>query len=81
MNIPCCYCGETKNGFLTVLSSDSPEFHLSLLTRDGTKKWYKCNSCKGVFCKDKLTGQWQLSPATYSTFVEKGYIKDQLLDD
>lgn len=61
---------------MEVLKVGDSEHNLAIKTMDGTKKWYKCNSCEGVFCRDKLKGEWQLSPNTYVKFVEKGWIKD-----
>lgn len=47
---------------------------------DGTKKWYRCRVCGGIFCLDKMSREWQFSAETYTELVEKGLIKDYLKD-
>lgn len=79
-SLQCPNCGETDGGTLALLSTTSPEFSASQFS-DGTKKWFECSKCGGVFVRDKLLGKWALSPKTYDRFVKEGLIKDQLVGD
>lgn len=74
----CPFCYPEKEGTLKILPDSNPEFYLVDLTNDGTKKWFVCSECEGVFCRDKVSQSWQLSAQTYTLFVEKGFIKDRL---
>jgi len=74
--LECLYC----NGGLELLPKDHPEAGRARITYDGTRKWFLCPDCKAVNIKDKVTGEWLLSPDTYARFVEKGLIKDVLED-
>ena len=47
-------------------------------TEDGTRKWFKCDKCGGVFCLDKMTRSWKFSAETYTDLVERGLLKDRL---
>lgn len=69
--INCC-------GVMIPLPADHEEYIQSRLTYDGTRKWFLCTECGGVFCKDKVTGKWNLSPKTYTRFVEEGTVEDLL---
>ena len=72
--LKCIYCDSD----LVVLPNDHKEFRSASLTYDGTRKWFLCKSCTGVFIYDKLTRSWKLSPSTYTRFVEEGKIPDKL---
>lgn len=74
----CPFCYPDKEGSLTILPDSHPEHYLVEKTNDGTKKWYFCTECSGAFCRDKVKQVWQLSAETYTQFVQKGWIKDQL---
>lgn len=74
--LDCPFCFPNVERSLTILSSTNNEYYLAVKTMDGTKKWYVCSNCSGVFCRDKLRASWQLSPGTYLQFIEKGWIKD-----
>jgi len=75
-NCPFCYPDTEET--LIILPTTHKEFISCSLTEDGTRKWFLCNQCGGVFCRDKLTRKWQLSPITYDKFVNKGLVKNQL---
>ncbi len=77
-NCPFCY-PEVENS-LSILDPTNEEFYITMLTNDGTRKWFSCSNCNGVFCKDKLNGRWQLSPKTYDLFLKLGMIKNLLED-
>ena len=47
-------------------------------TNDGTKKWYKCDHCNGIFCLDKMSRRWQFSAETYTELVQKGLLDNYL---
>ena len=47
-------------------------------TNDGTKKWYRCVECNGIFCLDKMTRRWEFSAETYTELVQKGLLNDYL---
>jgi len=47
-------------------------------TDDGTKKWFKCGKCGGIYCLDKMTRTWQFAAETYTELVEKGLLNDYL---
>jgi len=47
-------------------------------TDDGTKKWFKCERCGGIFCLDKMKRRWQFSAETYTELVQKGLLNDYL---
>lgn len=72
--VDCLYCDND----LDLLPDTHPEYKTLLSTSDGTRKWYICNKCAGVFCKDKQTGAWYVSPETYDRFISEGKIKDRL---
>ncbi len=76
LNCPLCY--PDKENTMIVLPYGHKEYNLSVLTNDGTKKWFLCEECEGVYCLDKMKSKWQLSPATYTKFVELGLIEDRL---
>lgn len=76
LELPCPTCLDESN--LEFLSPNHPEYQMANFINDGTKKWYFCNKCGGVYCKDKMTSAWQYSPKTYDSFVEKGIIEDKL---
>jgi hypothetical protein len=73
-SLECINCGSN----LELLSKDHKEYTLANLTYDGTRKWFLCSGCKGVFCRDKVTGRWGISPDTYARFLEEGVIEDIL---
>jgi hypothetical protein len=73
-SLSCPYC----DGDLEILPGTHPEFASTQLTYDGTRKWFLCTKCEGVFCFDKLTRSWKISPATYTKFVQEGKIPDRL---
>lgn len=70
----CPYC----EGGLELLPSSHPEFVQAQHTSDGTRKWFICKSCTGVWCYDKILKSWFMSPQTYTDFVEQGKIPDVL---
>jgi len=74
MELKCPYCDND----LDLLPSTHPEYKSTLLTYDGTRKWFVCNTCEGVWCLDKITKSWKISPETYTRFVEEGKIPDRL---
>jgi hypothetical protein len=74
----CPFCYPEREGSLVILPDTHQEFYLVEKTDDGTKKWFYCTNCKGVFCRDKVRQIWQLSAETYTEFVKRGFIKDQL---
>lgn len=76
LNCPLCY--PEVEGSLVILPKTHPEYEMSQFTNDGTKKWYLCNECNCVFCKDKITSVWQYSADTYTRLVGEGSIKDKL---
>lgn len=76
LNCPLCFPDEEET--MSVLKSGNKEYHLAVLTNDGTKKWFHCEKCDGVYCLDKMKSKWQLSPATYTKFTESGLIEDRL---
>lgn len=76
MNCPMCFPAEEDT--LIPITEVNTEYYLSVLTKDGTKKWYTCTTCKGVFCRDKLLAIWQISPYTYDKLIESNSIKDIL---
>lgn len=76
--LDCPFCTPEVTGTLVCLSTSHPEYQLSLMTSDGTKKWFLCECCEGVFIRDKMTAKWQMSPATYDQFVKDGIIEDRL---
>jgi hypothetical protein len=80
MSLDCPFCSPVHEKTLTRLTQSHPEYYISVVTYDGTKNWYLCSECKGVFCLDKMRGIWQLSPQTYTDFVQKKLIKDMLED-
>lgn len=73
----CPFCAPAYSGTLMRLPESHPEYNLSVISYDGTKNWYLCTQCEGVYCRDKLLKRWQVSPATYSSFVERGLISDK----
>jgi len=73
----CPFCCPEKENSLIPLPSDNKEFYLVEKTNDGTKKWFLCTECQGAFCRDKVRQMWQLSAETYTSFVERGLIKDR----
>ena len=77
MDLSCLYC----DGELSILPTTHPEHASTRLTYDGTRKWFVCESCEAVWCFDKLTRSWKLSPATYTKFVAEGKIPDKLVSD
>ena len=80
MAIDCPFCSPVNENTLSRLPTDHAEYNLSVISYDGTKNWYICSVCKGVYCLDKMRGIWQLSPQTYTDFVKKKLIKDMLED-
>lgn len=74
----CPFCAPEIEDSLTALTKGNKEFYLFSATADGTRKWYQCSGCEGVFCKDKMSGNWLLSPGTYDLFVARGWMKDVL---
>jgi len=78
MKLDCPFCCPEVEKSMSVLEIGDQEYYLSVHTNDGTKKWYKCENCNGIFCRDKMKKIWQLSPKTYNNFLEKGWIKDLL---
>lgn len=74
LKVSCIYC----DGDLNPLPESHQEYVQLYLTYDGTRRWFECENCEGVFAKDKVTGGWLLSPNTYSKFVEEGKIEDRL---
>lgn len=82
LKVTCINCStEDSESLLIMLPENHKEFYLARLTNDGTKKWYLCPKCEGVFCRDKVLGIWQLSPGTYTEFVKRGIIEDRLQND
>lgn len=77
----CPFCYPDVEASLELLAEDHPEFVSVNLANDGTKKWFSCKQCGGVFCLDRLSKRWQLSPKTYDRFVRDGLIKNKLSDD
>lgn len=75
-NCPLCY--PDYEDTLILLPETHEEFIRCHLTEDGTRKWFLCQECGGVFCRDKITRKWQLSPLTYDKFMKRGLVKDQL---
>ena len=75
MDLKCAYC----DGDLDVLQDTHSEYRSTRLTYDGTRKWYLCSSCEAVWCLDKITRRWKLSPETYTRFVKEGKIPDKLV--
>jgi hypothetical protein len=77
MKIECPICLQEE---LVPLGTNHQEYYLSVLTHDGTKKWYLCEGCNGIVCRDKMLGVWQVSPSTYDLLVSTGHLKDRLND-
>lgn len=76
--IDCPYCSPGVTQSLDILPTSNKEYQQTLLTMDGTKKWFYCNNCTGVYCFDKMRGIWQFSPDTYTKFLNEGKIIDRL---
>ena len=76
--VNCPYCYPNLENTLTVITEKYKEYYFYSISMDGTKKWYVCSGCGGVFCYDKVSARWQMSPKTYTEFVKKGLIKDLL---
>ena len=76
--LDCPFCTPAYSGSLVRLPDNHPEYNLSVISYDGTKNWYLCSECGGVFCRDKIMKKWQLSPDTYTQFIKKGLIEDKL---
>lgn len=74
--LECPVCLEATG--MGILSVSHPEFQMASFTNDGTKKWFFCPKCQGVFCRDKITARWQYSPKTYDLLVSRGQIEDKL---
>lgn len=74
----CPFCYPDKENTLVILPESNVEFYLVSKTNDGTKKWYLCQNCDGVYCRDKLLKTWQISAETYTRFVDSGLMKDLL---
>jgi len=70
----CKYC----EGDLDLLPTTHPEFAQTQLTFDGTRKWFVCTDCAGVWCYDKVQKTWLMSPQTYTDWVKQGKIPDLL---
>jgi hypothetical protein len=73
-SLGCIFCG----GGMQILPSTHKEFYTLNLSYDGTRRWFLCTKCEGVFGKDKVMNTWSISPDTYVRFVEEGKIKDKL---
>lgn len=73
-DLSCKYC----EGNLEILPTDHPEYSQTQLTFDGTRKWFLCHDCKGVWCYDKVQKTWLMSPQTYTNWVNEGKIPNLL---
>lgn len=78
-NLKCPICPPELESNLNLLPKTHPEYYQSLQTNDGTRKWFFCEKCDCVFCRDKVTATWQYSPKTYDTLLEKKLINNRLL--
>jgi len=77
--IRCPYCPpDEEKALLERLAIGDEEYYDSLKTADGTRKWFKCPVCTGVYCRDKVKARWLYSPKTYDRFVKEGVIKNKL---
>lgn len=74
----CPYCYPNSEGTLNILTESHADYCAYSHAADGTKKWFICGECGGIFCYDRVMARWQMSPKTYTEFVKKGFIKDLL---
>lgn len=73
-NLGCPLCDSE----LVILDAKDPEYHRSLMIKDGILKWFKCSGCQCKFIKDKQAGTWSYSPDTYTRLLKEEIIEDKL---